>query len=176
MTEYTIKRVTTDDIKELQKISRLTFKETFGADNSEENMAEFLDEAYAEEKLIQEIENPDSQFYFLLVEGNVAGYLKLNEADAQSENVAENALEVERIYLAQEYQHRGLGLALIKLAEKIARDSHKENMWLGVWENNFNAQKFYEKDGFKRVSQHTFVVGDDPQTDYILVKKLINEN
>lgn len=172
MTDYTIKKVEIDDVEDLQKISRLTFKETFGADNSAENMTEFLDEAYDKAKLLKEIENSNSQFFFLLVNDKVAGYLKVNEADAQSENVAENALEVERIYLAQEYQHRGLGLVLIKLAEKIAREDGKDNMWLGVWENNFNAQKFYQKDGFERVSQHTFVVGDDPQTDFILVKRL----
>lgn len=174
--DYTIKRVTVDDVKNLQKISRLTFKETFGADNSAANMSEFLDEAYAKEKLLKEIKNPNSQFFFLLVDDQVAGYLKVNEADAQSEDVAENALEVERIYLAHEYQHQGLGLVLIKLAEKIAREDNKANMWLGVWENNFNAQTFYKKDGFEHVSQHTFVVGDDPQTDYILVKKLTSEN
>lgn len=173
--DYTIKRVAVDDVKDLQKISRLTFKETFGADNSAENMSEFLDEAYAKEKLLKEIKNPNSQFFFLLVDDQVAGYLKVNEADAQSEDVVENALEVERIYLAHEYQHQGLGLVLIKLAEKIAREDNKANMWLGVWENNFNAQEFYKKDGFERVSQHTFVVGDDPQTDYILVKKLTSE-
>lgn len=174
--DYTIKKITVDDVKELQKISRLTFKETFGADNSAENMVKFLDEAYAEEKLLKEIENSNSHFFFLLVNNKIAGYLKLNEEDAQSEDIAENSLEVDRIYLAQKYQHRGLGLVLIKLAEKIAREKSKDNMWLGVWENNFNALKFYNKDGFKRVSQHTFIVGDDPQTDYILVKKLTSEN
>ena len=45
-------------------------------------------------------------------------------------------------------------------------------MWLVVWEKNYQAQAFYKKDGFKIVSQHTFVVGDDPQTDFILVKEL----
>ncbi|MBP2058051.1 ribosomal protein S18 acetylase RimI-like enzyme [Lactobacillus colini] len=173
--DYTIKKVTTRDVKELQKISRLTFKETFGADNSAENMAEFLDKAYDEEKLLKEIKNPNSQFFFLLVDNKVAGYLKVNEADAQSEDVAKNALEVERIYLSKDYQHRGLGLVLIKLAEKIARENNKDNMWLGVWEHNLNAQKFYQKDGFKRISQHTFIVGDDPQTDYILLKSLTDE-
>ncbi|MBD5430692.1 GNAT family N-acetyltransferase [Lactobacillus sp.] len=173
--DYMIKKVDTEDVKELQKISRLTFKETFGADNSTENMTEFLDKTYAEEKLLNEIKNPNSHFFFLLVDDKVVGYLKVNEADAQSEDVAENALEIERIYLTHEYQHRGLGLVLIKLAEKIARENNKDNMWLGVWENNFNAQNFYNKDGFKRVSQHTFVVGNDPQTDYILVKTLTDE-
>ncbi|WP_276805155.1 GNAT family N-acetyltransferase [Lactobacillus hominis] len=170
--QYEIKEVTLEDIAQLQKISRQTFTETFGAYNTEEDLAEFLDDAYDTKKLQSEIENPDSEFFFLLVENEVAGYLKVNEKSAQTEKVADNALEVERIYLKNNFQHQGLGLVLIKLAEKIARQKNKTNMWLGVWEKNFNAQKFYKKDGFERVSQHSFVVGDDPQTDYILVKKL----
>ena len=170
--QYEIKEVSVDKIKELQQISRQTFLETFGSQNSAKDMKEFLNTAYAEEKLKDEVENTNSNFYFLTVDNKVAGYLKVNEGYAQTEQVVANALEVERIYLKQSFQHQGLGLVLIKLAEKIAREREKDNMWLGVWEKNYQAQAFYEKDGFKRVSQHTFVVGEDPQTDLILVKRL----
>lgn len=172
MQAYEIKKVTIADIQDLQQISRETFSETFGSQNSTENMEKFLNKAYAEEKLRSEIENKNSNFYFLIVNNQVAGYLNVNEVDAQTEQVADNALEVERIYLKQNFQHQGLGLVLIKLAEELARKKNKANMWLGVWEKNYQAQTFYKKDGFKRVSQHTFVVGDDPQTDFILVKEL----
>ncbi|WP_304676199.1 GNAT family N-acetyltransferase [uncultured Lactobacillus sp.] len=170
--KYEIKEVLADNIRELQQISRQTFLETFGSQNSTEDMRKFLDTAYAEEKLKDEVENANSSFYFLTVDNKVAGYLKVNEGDAQTEQVVPNALEVERIYLKQDFQHQGLGLVLIKLAEKIAKEKDKDNMWLGVWEKNYQAQTFYEKDSFKRVSQHTFVVGEDPQTDLILVKRL----
>ena len=172
MQAYEIKKVTIADIQDLQQISGETFSETFGSQNSTENMEKFLNKAYAEEKLRSEIENKNSNFYFLIVNNQVAGYLKVNEGDAQTEQVADNALEVERIYLKQNFQLQGLGLILIKLAEELARKKNKANMWLGVWEKNYQAQAFYKKDGFKRVSQHTFVVGDDPQTDFILVKEL----
>lgn len=172
MQAYEIKKVTIADIQDLQQISGETFSETFGSQNSTENMEKFLNKAYAEEKLRSEIENKNSNFYFLIVNNQVAGYLKVNEGDAQTEQVADNALEVERIYLKQNFQHQGLGLILIKLAEELARKKNKANMWLGVWEKNYQAQAFYKKDGFKRVSQHTFVVRDDPQTDFILVKEL----
>ena len=170
--KYEIKEVSVTDIKHLQQISRQTFLETFGSQNSAENMKEFLDTAYAEEKLKDEVENANSSFYFLTVDNKVAGYLKVNEGHAQTEQVVPNALEIERIYLKQSFQHQGLGLVLIKLAEKIAKEKEKDNMWLGVWEKNYQAQAFYEKDGFKRVGQHTFVVGEDPQTDLILVKRM----
>ena len=126
--KYEIKEVLADNIRELQQISRQTFLETFGSQNSAEDMREFLDTAYAEEKLKDEVENANSSFYFLTVDNKVAGYLKVNEGDAQTEQVVPNALEVERIYLKQDFQHQGLGLVLIKLAEKIAKEKDKDNM------------------------------------------------
>lgn len=172
MVEYTIKKVTTADVSELQAISRETFKATFDEYTAPDDMARFLKEDYETEKLIKEIENPNSRFFFLMVQDQVAGYLKVNVGDAQTEQLKPNAFEVERIYLRQKFQHQGLGLVLIKLAEKIAREENYDYMWLGVYEHNLNAQRFYAKDGFKRVSQHTFQVGSDPQTDYLLLKKL----
>ena len=169
---YQIEEVSLTDINDLQQISRQTFLETFGSQNNAKNMSEFLDEAYKIEKLEKEINNPNSTFFFLKVKNQIAGYLKVNEKDAQTEKIVPNALEIERIYLKQSFQHQGLGLVLIKLAEEIAKKKNKNNMWLGVWEKNYQAQAFYKKDGFVRISQHTFVVGEDPQTDFILVKRL----
>lgn len=170
--EYTIKDVTENDVKDLQAISRETFKATFDEHTAPADMARFLKEDYATEKLLTQINNPDSRFFFLMVKDEVAGYLQVNVNSAQTENVKPNALEVERIYLRQKFQHQGLGLVLIKLAEKIARKENYDYMWLGVYEHNLIAQKFYKKDGFTRVGQHVFQVGEDPQIDYILAKKL----
>ncbi|TGY14041.1 GNAT family N-acetyltransferase [Lactobacillus intestinalis] len=170
--EYTIKDVTGNDVKGLQAISRETFKATFDEYTAPADMVRFLKEDYATEKLLTQINNPDSRFFFLMVKDEVAGYLKVNVNSAQTENVKPNALEVERIYLRQKFQHQGLGLVLIKLAEKIARKENYDYMWLGVYEHNLIAQKFYKKDGFTRVGQHVFQVGEDPQIDYILAKKL----
>lgn len=172
MVEYTIKDVTEIDVKELQAISRETFKATFDEYTAPADMARFLKEDYATEKLLAQINNSNSRFFFLMVKEEVAGYLKVNVNSAQTENVKPNALEVERIYLRQKFQHQGLGLVLIKLAEKIARKENYDYMWLGVYEHNLIAQKFYKKDGFTRMGQHVFQVGEDPQIDYILAKKL----
>lgn len=169
---YQIVPITTSDIPQLQKISRETFKKTFDPYTAPDDMKRFLKEDYESDKLRREIENPHSRFFFLMVRDQVAGYLKINDGDAQTESVKPNALEVERIYLRSAFQHQGLGLVLIKYAEKIARSENKDYMWLGVYEHNQVAQKFYARDGFQRVGQHTFQVGSDPQTDFLLAKKL----
>lgn len=170
--DYTIKPITTSDIEKLQKVSRETFKATFDPYTAPNDMVRFLEEDYETVKLVKEIENPNSRFYFLMVQNEIAGYLKINVGDAQTEHLRENALEVERIYLRSSFQHRGLGNVLLDFAEKTAREEGKDYMWLGVYEKNVPAQHFYKRHGFSKVSQHTFQVGSDPQTDWLLVKKL----
>lgn len=170
--DYTIKPITTSDVEKLQKVSRETFKATFDPYTAPNDMVRFLEEDYETVKLVKEIENPNSSFYFLMVQNEIAGYLKINVGDAQTEHLRENALEVERIYLRSSFQHRGLGNVLLDFAEKTAREEGKDYMWLGVYEKNVPAQHFYKRHGFSKVSQHTFQVGSDPQTDWLLVKKL----
>ena len=172
MIDYTIKPITTSDVEKLQKVSRETFKATFDPYTAPNDMVRFLEEDYETVKLVKEIENPNSRFYFLMVQNEIAGYLKINVGDAQTEHLRENALEVERIYLRSSFQHRGLGNVLLDFAEKTAREEGKDYMWLGVYEKNVPAQHFYKRHGFSKVSQHTFQVGSDPQTDWLLVKKL----
>lgn len=170
--EYTIKPINVSDVQQLQKISRETFKVTFDPFTAPDDMKRFLQEDYETEKLVNELNNPDSRFFFLMVENEVAGYLKINVGDAQTEHLKENALEVERIYLRTAFQHRGLGNVLLDYAEEIARKEGRAYIWLGVYEKNINAQHFYKRHGFEKVSQHTFQVGSDPQTDWLLLKKL----
>lgn len=116
--DYTIKPITTSDVEKLQKVSRETFKATFDPYTPPNDMARFLEEDYETVKLVKEIENPNSRFYFLMVQNEIAGYLKINVGDAQTEHLRENALEVERIYLRSSFQHRGLGNVLLDFAEK----------------------------------------------------------
>lgn len=173
MTEVKIVQVSEKDMPELIAISRETFADTFGKDNSPEDMAKFLDESYNEDKLGGEMATPGSFFYFLKADGEVAGYLKLNVDDAQSEEVDPNGLEIERIYLRKSFQHQGLGKKLFEFAEEKGREWGKSVLWLGVWEHNENAKNFYASRGLTRFSEHVFVLGDDRQTDFLLRKALV---
>lgn len=172
MENYQIIQCHVEDVEELKTVSFQTFWDTFSAQNSEENMKAYMDEAYKSEKLKKELETPNSYFYFFKANNQVVGYLKLNIDEAQTEAIEENSLEVERIYISKEFKRQGFGKKFIQHAEKIAQNFGKTSLWLGVWEFNPNAIKFYEAMGFKEVSSHSFFMGDDEQTDLILLKKL----
>lgn len=99
----------------------------------------------------------------------MAGYLKLNIKDAQTETYNDNDLEIERIYILSTFQHKGLGKALFNQALTLANQLSCDSIWLGVWEKNDNAITFYKNLGFHVIDSHIFYMGDEKQTDYIMM-------
>ena len=169
-----IDRITTNQIKELMTISRETFTDTFGSANDSQTLTQYLDSAYSALQLRSELNNADSTFWSITVDGVWAGYLKLNIGQAQSENFGDAALEIERIYVRRRFKRQGLGTKLYQLALNQAEQLGKTRIILGVWEHNEPAQKFYQRLGFHQIGAHTFQLGTDAQTDYIMEKKLTN--
>lgn len=131
-------------------------------------MDAYLKNAFGREELCRQLEDSNSEFFLLLADGKPAGYIKLNEAASQTDIHDKNSLEIERIYVSSEFQGCGLGSALMNLALETASERKKGYVWLGVWENNKKALEFYGKNGFRKIGEHLFVMGDDAQTDYIM--------
>lgn len=168
----TVKKCQIKDAEILQAMSIQTFTETFQAQNKPENMSAYMDCAYKLDKLKCELREPSSTFYFAYIDNELSGYIKVNVNEAQSEKIASNALEIERIYLKNSAKRKGLGRFLINHAKDIAVSLNKSAIWLGVWEHNLPAREFYKKMGFQQVGAHDFVMGDEVQTDFILLQKI----
>ena len=164
-----LQKITKNNVQDLQEVSIQTFTETFKDNNSEKSLNDYLNTAYELTKLEKELENPHSEFYFAYFNNELAGYLKININDAQSEKMGENALEVERIYIKKSFKRRGIGRHLIETAEQLAKKYQKNLMWLGVLEYNPKAIAFYETLGFKVIGAHSFFMGEEEQTDLIKI-------
>ena len=165
-----IKVCKVDDVHKLQEISIETFTDTFQKHNKPEHLNAYLERAYNLPRLEQELKNSCSQFYFIHLNDEVAGYLKVNIGDAQTEEMGDEAFEVQRIYVRKDFQKGGLGKQLMEKAIELAKEQNKKTIWLGVWEKNENALAFYERMGFVQVGTHTFFMGDKEQTDYIMAR------
>ncbi|MBE4909134.1 GNAT family N-acetyltransferase [Bacillus luteolus] len=163
---------TLEDLQILQEISYETFNETFKNQNSPENMITYLEKAFNKIQLEKELSNRFSQFFFVYYNNEVAGYLKVNTNESQSEEMGDESLEIERIYIKSNFQNHGLGKHLFTKAMEIAKQSNKKRIWLGVWEKNENAIAFYKKMGFVQTGSHSFYMGDEEQTDFIMTKNL----
>lgn len=171
MSEINIIKIGISEVEKLQEISRKTFKETFEAVNSEENMQSYIQERLSIEQLTTELSNPNSEFYFAQQENEILGYLKLNFNEAQTEKV-EEGYEIERIYILKAYHGMKIGQMLFEKAISIGKERKMKSVWLGVWEENHRALRFYEKNGFEVFGTHTFVLGSDTQTDLMMKLKM----
>ena len=167
-----IRKVEMPDVEVLAKIAKQTFRETFAHDNTKEQLQEYFEETYSLRVLSTELENPESETYFIMHEEEIAGFLKVNWGNAQTERELENAFEIQRLYVLQTYQGFGLGKQLFEFALEHAEKNGFSWAWLGVWEHNTKAQVFYYRYGFEKFSQHRFMVGQKVDTDWLLKKKL----
>ncbi len=167
-----ISKANHSDLDTIERIARQTFIETYAKMNSNANMEMYLNKAFNQKKLENELVNPESTFYLVKSAKKVIGYLKINEGNAQTEFADLESIEIERIYISKIHQGQGLGRVLIEKAIDLAKFKGKSNIWLGVWRQNRNAIQFYEKLGFEKSGSHVFVFGTERQTDYIMRKKL----
>jgi diamine N-acetyltransferase len=172
MANLEIKKVSHEDLVMFQEIGRSTFYETFADSNSEENMTKYLAEGFSLEKLRSELNDENTEFYFGILDQKIVAYLKLNFGLAQTELKANNALEIERIYVLNAFQGKKIGQMLYEKAMQIAKKANAEYIWLGVWEENPKAIQFYKKNGFIEFDKHIFKLGDDIQTDIMMKLKL----
>lgn len=175
----TIRRATPADGAQLSRLAAETFRDTFGEHNSPTDMEHYLAETFTAERQAAEIIDPDG--IVLLAERtdesglvHVVGYAYLVSGQAPAAVTGPAPLELKRLYVGRHWHGRGIAQALMDAALSAARSRGARTVWLGVWERNPRAVAFYAKYGFARVGEHTFVLGVDVQTDWLLARPLDN--
>lgn len=156
------------DLKELQDLARRTFSDAYGPMNTEADMRLYLEIGFSDKKMRGELKNPDSHFYLIRLDGKAVAYLKVNLAAAQTNLMDPKSLEIERIYVLKELQGRQIGQMLLDKALEVARENELEYIWLGVWQKNHRAIRFYERHGFRIFDTQTFTLGADVQEDWLM--------
>jgi ribosomal protein S18 acetylase RimI-like enzyme len=167
-----IQKVTLAEAEQVLVFSKKTFYDFFAHLNDLSNIDTYSAEAFTLQKMQWELANPDSEFYFALLNDDTAGYLKLNFNNAQTELQDKKAAEIERIYVSAEHHGKHIGRGLLNFATDIAKARQLEYLWLGVWEHNDKAIGFYKHHGFEVFSSHDFLLGDDLQTD-LMMRKMV---
>lgn len=173
-----IRQATPGDASVLATIGRKTFYEKWKNTTSAENMQQYLNEAYNDKKVRDEI--ADSSIIYLLAEEgkDAVGFAKMMHTHPDIEVpepdvsfTQENPLEISRIYVMPELIGKSIGAALMENIFAIAEKEHCDLIWLGVWEHN-PAVKFYLRHGFVKAGTHKFILGDQVDTDWVMVKQI----
>lgn len=173
----TIRTARSADAARLSRLAATTFKDTFGDENTSEDMERYMAEAFTPEQQAAEIADRGSTI--LVAEHAIAshdvelvGYAHLASESIPEAVLGPAPLELKRLYVARAWHGRAVAQALMDAVLDAARARGAKTLWLGVWERNPRAMAFYEKYGFTRVGEHSFVLGSDVQTDWVLARSL----
>ncbi len=163
-----------EDAAMLRELGETTFRTTFTGTTSDENLEAYIRTAFTSEKLAQEINDPLATFFIAEYNGTAVAYLKLSSGHPPDCVSDKKAIEIERLYVSEEFIAKKIGAQLMEKALSFAAKNNHQTIFLGVWEHNERAKSFYHKWGFKRVGEHVFQMGDDPQIDWWMERSLDN--
>ncbi|KRN98965.1 GNAT family N-acetyltransferase [Companilactobacillus kimchiensis] len=161
-----IKETTYADLPKLRTLSVDTFNESFRSATSD--LSSYTKKNYNYGQLASEMINPQSHFYFIYYNHKLAGYLKLNLNSAQTRNMGTNSLEIDRIYLRQNFGYIGLENKLINFAFEQAKKFHKNIIWSSIWEHDRPIIHFYHQFGFKPIGSQNFNLNGSLQKDLVM--------
>ena len=163
-----IRRASHTDNRTIAILGRQAFADSFGADNRPQDMAAYLDRSFGPDIQAAELAEPSSCFLLAEVGEAPVGYARLVESPAPECVNALRPINLQRLYAIHDWVGCGVGSALMHASIDKARQRQCDGIWLGVWEKNHRAVRFYRQWGFSQVGIHPFVLGDDRQTDLIL--------
>ncbi len=155
-----IRPVELEETSLLRELGASTFRETFEAQNSKENLDAYLAKSFSLANVEAQLKTPHSEIYFASIGDKIVGYLKLNTSD--------QGLEIERIYVIGSAQGQGNGKALFQFSLNLAKSRKSTWLWLGVWQENVKAVEFYQRQGMEVFDTRQFQLGSELQDDFLM--------
>lgn len=159
-----IRQVQTHEVETLLTIARQTFIETYIDSTSIEDLNKYFEQAMTYDIFEQNLLTNDSRYYFIEVEKQIAGYLKLVDKDTK--------LLLQRIYVLSDFHSIGVGQKLMDYSLTVAKELNKHEVYLGVWSGNKKAIEFYLKNNFKPYATREFPLGECEQTDFLMRREI----
>ena len=170
---WTLRTAVAADAAALSELAERTFRDAFAAVNRADDMDLHCASAFSPALQAAEIADPDVHTLVAEADGRLVAFAQVNLRPPTPEAVSLTpAVELHRLYVERSFQGAGLAGELMEEVFAVARRQGAAAVWLGVWEHNPRAIRFYQRFGYSAVGDHVFVVGTDPQRDLVMVRRL----
>ena len=168
-----IRRANVSDAALVSALAAVTFYEAYFEQDDPHSLADYIQEAFAPEKIRAEIEDAAAEFFIVFLDRHAVGYAKLRTGSTGDGVTSRISVELQRIYTVERVFGTGVGALLLRHCLETAKTRGFETLWLGVWEENRRARRFYEKHGFRRVGTLTYPYGDTVGINHVMEISLI---
>jgi ribosomal protein S18 acetylase RimI-like enzyme len=168
MTDAIIRRANIDDAETLSDLSAATFSAAFAHLYPPSDLAAFLEDSYALDRSRAQLADPLIATWLMEADGEAIGYAMAGPCGLPHPEVTPACGELKRIYLLPAWQGGGRGSRLLATALSWLEARPAGSLWIGVWSQNFGAQRLYERLGFEKVGEYQFKVGASRDHEFIL--------
>lgn len=162
-----IRPATLDDAHALVELSTQTFTETFGYLYPPEDLEHYLATTYTADAYATMLDDPYHAIWVLEEDDELIGYVLAGPCSLPHEDVTPEDREIKRLYVKKGHQNSGDGQKLMQQAMDWIGD---RTTWIGVWSENYGAQRFYERFGFSKIGEYKFIVGETRDDEFIYRK------
>jgi ribosomal protein S18 acetylase RimI-like enzyme len=171
-----IRQALPDDAALVASMGTRTFVDSFGGSNRPEDIDEYVAVHFSMDQVSVELRDPATTFLLLFEHGAAIGYAKLVAGETPSTIRGPAPVELARIYLERDAIGKGHGAKLLHACLDTAGRKGFETIWLGVWDHNDRAIRFYERMDFRRAGELTFILGRQRQTDFVMERPVVRES
>lgn len=172
----TIRKANTADAQVLSDLALKIFLDTFGPQNTPEDLEIHRKKSYSREIQLSEINDPSLTYLIAEVDGKAAGFAMIGLPRSESCSRFEKPIELFRFYVDKEWHGKGIAQPLMHECEIVARSLGARTICLSVWLENPRAIRFYEKIGFRKEGTQPYILGNDVQTDWVMVRDVREES
>ncbi len=132
----------------LSVLATTTFFEAYFEQDESANLAAYINGAFGVDSIREEIADPASSSFIILVNGKAAGFARMIDGSNINSAAPGSVVEIRRIYIVERLWRTGLGSRLLRHCIDTARARGFESLWLEAWEENARARNFYARFGF----------------------------
>ena len=137
------------DVDLLHKFCCEVYSQNFSSHWNEGGLEDYLEKVFGTGSLKAELSGSSVQYYMAFANQEPVGFMKLNLWSNLPGLDIEKGMEIDKVYILQEFKGMKIGKRLLDVAFDIAKINTKEICWLSVIDTNLEAISFYEKAGFK---------------------------
>ncbi len=163
-----IRRAGPEDAATVSRLAARTFTEAFGHCYDDVDLQAFIDEAYDVDRQRVILAEPGYAVWLLEDDGLAVGHAAAGPCGLPHADVSPGDGELKRLYVLASHQNGGYGGRLFDAAVDWLQRTAPRKLWVGVWSENPGAQRFYARQGFRRVGEYAFPVGRVRDLEYIL--------
>ncbi|MFP2996011.1 GNAT family N-acetyltransferase [Spongiivirga sp. MCCC 1A20706] len=147
MEGISFKQLTNNDIDILVPIAQKAYLQAYTSVWEQNKPEYYIQKAFTRNVFATDLKNENLAYYLIYVAKVLVGFYKLELNSKIGSYKTAEAIQLEKIYILNEFSGKGIGHASLNHIMKLASELRKKVLWVDVMHTS-PAKRFYEKMGF----------------------------